>query len=291
MKVMERRYVCSNGVIERTRFVVGDNTQIRRGRRKATSERKQEQNDKSAIRRLARALNCNIREGDGSLLISLDYSEAEMERMVGGLDDDQRAAVASMREPKTWKKKREAPDEKLLEGMAALVAAAEKKLSAWLRKLRKLMTVRFASVTSYTDGETGELVRLHHHVVLMGCGEISLDKMVATWSFGGIDIKRVRSQRDYTPIAVYLLRQAKRTKKDGKLYRISRGLEMPMVEEREVTGSSAMRIPAQAVLFEQTAYDAAQGPMQGQYARYVLCKTKKQQITGMTVEGGGDHAV
>lgn len=291
MRLMERRYLSKNGVIERTRFCVGENATIRRGRHKATTERKQEQNDQSALRRLARAFNCNIQPGDGSMLISLDYSEEELERMIGSLPEEQQRAMKTMLVPTTWKKVRPEKSQDVVDALAAVVRMAEKKLSAWLRKLRKLMPVRFASVTSYTDGDTGELVRLHHHVVLMGCGKISLDKLVDSWSFGGVDCKRISRQADYTPIAVYMLRQARRTKKDGKLYRISRGLEVPMVEEREITGRADIVIPAQAVVFERSEYKAELGPMQGGYARYILSRTKKQKKLGLTVEGGGDDAV
>lgn len=291
VKIVERRYVSRNGVIERTRFVVGDNASIRRGRHKANSERRQEQNDRSALRRLARTLNCNIEKGDGSLLISLDYSEDELEKLISTLPEEQQRAVGTMREPKTWRKTRPEKDETLLAALAGLVAAAEKKLSAWIRKLRKICTVRFASVTSYTDGDTGELVRLHHHVVLMGCGKVSLDALTAVWQHGGTDVRHISGQADYTPVAVYLLRQARRVKKDGKLYRVSRGLEVPVVEEREVTGRSDMVIPAQAVVFERSEYNVDAGPMQGQYARYILAKTKKQRKLGLTVEGGDPDAV
>lgn len=288
---MERRYVSKNGVIERTRFCVGDNATIRRGRHKATSERKQEQNDQSALRRLARALNCNIEAGDGSMLITLDYNDEELEKMIRTMPEDQQRAMAAMTEPTTWKQTRPEKDETMLEALASLIRAAEKKLTAWLRRLRKMMTVRFASVTSYTDGDTGELKRIHHHVVLMGCGKVSLDAMVDSWSFGGVDCKRISTQADYTPIAVYLLRQARRVKKDGKLYRISRGLEVPMVEEREITGRSDIVIPAQAVVFERSEYKAELGPMQGGYARYIMSRTKKQKKLGLAVEGGGQDAV
>ena len=45
MKIMERRYVCKNGVVEQTRYAVGDNTRPRGKRKKGnTSFRKQEAN-------------------------------------------------------------------------------------------------------------------------------------------------------------------------------------------------------------------------------------------------------
>ena len=64
MKIMERKYISANGVVERTRYAVGDNARPRRGKRRGnTTFRKQEQNFNSALRRL---------EEEGTIVLQAD---------------------------------------------------------------------------------------------------------------------------------------------------------------------------------------------------------------------------
>ena len=104
---MERKYLCKNGVVERTRYAVGDNAQVRKGRKKGnTSFRKQEANFNTAVRRLARILNCNYTHDNG-LLLTLDYSGEGMEKLIKGLPEAHRSVIRSMLLPVgqvgTWK--------------------------------------------------------------------------------------------------------------------------------------------------------------------------------------------
>ena len=63
---MERKYISRNGVVERTRYAVGDNA-VPRGKRKKgnTGFRKQEANFNGAIRQAARIMNCNFSASGG----------------------------------------------------------------------------------------------------------------------------------------------------------------------------------------------------------------------------------
>ena len=90
---MERKYKCRNGVIERTRFLVSDNARPRSSKTKGnTPPRKQEANFNSALRRLARILNCNYTHESG-LLITLDYDQPGLQKLCGlaGLTDTETA--------------------------------------------------------------------------------------------------------------------------------------------------------------------------------------------------------
>ena len=107
MKIMERKYISKNGVVERTRYAVGDNAQPRRGKRRGnTSFRKQEQNFNSALRRVARILNCNFDHENG-LLITMDYDENGLEKIIAGMTEEDRKQIEKMRAPVgeigTWK--------------------------------------------------------------------------------------------------------------------------------------------------------------------------------------------
>ena len=106
---MERKYISANGVVERTRYAVGDNAKPRRGKRRGTSSfRKQEQNFNSALRRLSRILNCNYCHENG-MLITLDYDETGLERIIGSLQEEDRETIREMRAPVgkigTWRAK------------------------------------------------------------------------------------------------------------------------------------------------------------------------------------------
>lgn len=207
MKIVERTYVCRNGVVEKTRFLVGDRTRAFGGKRtgKGCSIKKQTDNDRLAVRRLARTLNCNYSHRD--LLVTLTYSDEGIGMLAGSTAEEKREA-------------------------------AEHQGTLWLRRLRRKMggaPLRSVLVTSDMDGETGELVRLHHHVVLPAA--VSWDAMQALWTMGDVDIRQLRQQDDLTPVAVYMLLQVRRVP-EKKKYRCSKGMEQPKIEERFVLGQA-----------------------------------------------------
>lgn len=313
MKIMERKYVCRNGVVERTRYAVGNNA-VPRGKRKKgnTSIRKQEANNNSAIRRAARILNCNYSHENG-LLLTLDYSDAALDRLIGTMHGEQQALLRTLRLPigeiGTWSRAEQRETlghpEQADAALDALKDAAEREFSKWLRRIRRKVDaeIRFLSVTSDLDGTTGEIVRVHHHVVLAVDGgesaqSISWDLLRSQWHNGGVDIQRLRRQRDYTPVASYLLRQV-RHKEDAKKYRVSKGMMMPEISEREILGNVAIKAPAGAIVVEQSAFNVENVT---QYIRYIPKKAAygdvaaqegcvSKRIRHQEEKGGGKHGV
>lgn len=295
MKIMERKYVCANGVVERTRYVVGDNARPRSSRKKGnTTYRKQEANFNSALRKLARILNCNYSHENG-LLITLDYDPAGMEALCrkAKLTEEQTlwamgARVGAIGEWKAAKKGKQAvgidpyEDAELEDGCAKLREAAEKQMNLWLRRIkRKAGSLKYIAVTSDIDGDTGEAVRIHHHLVIAAEG-LSWDLLQQQWRLGSVDIRRLRRQKDYTPVAVYLLRQVRR-QPDAKKYAVSRGMLLPAVTEREVLGNPEIRVPAGACVLERAEYNEETVV---QYVRYVPKKRESR-----TEDGGGEHGI
>lgn len=295
---MERKYICSNGVIERTRYAVGDNAQPRRGRRKgASSARKQEQNYNSALRRLARALNCNCNHD--SLLITLDYSAAGLAGLAASLDDELRrdlelggileATVDTASygvEPEEESREELGADH----GAAAeaLRQAAEKDLSLWLRRVRRVLPGKYIAVTSNLSPATGELVRVHHHVILMLEQEPDskvMERLQRAWKLGGADVRRLWHQQDYTPLAAYLMAQASRVQPDAKKYRVSVGLAQPRTQEREILAHTEIKAPPGANVMERSEYSAE---VVGQYIRYIPRPRKKRQPQLQPAEGADD---
>lgn len=288
MKLMERKYISRNGVVERTRYAVGDNAKPRRGKKRGnTSFRKQEANFNAAVRRVARILNCNYSHDDG-LLVTLDYSPEGLARLIDGLPEQQRSVMEKLRLPLgrvgEWmpanaKGQGEAcaPDSGIAEAMDALRKAAEHQMTLWLRRVRRKygQKMKALMVTSDIDGDTGELVRVHHHLPISAAG-ISWDMLRREWKHGSVDIAQLRSQPDYTPIAVYLLRQVRR-QPDAKKYRVTRGMELPEVEEREILSGAEIRTPPGALVFERSEFSAE---TLTQYVRYLPRRAQRHNRGG-----------
>ena len=281
---MERRYRCANGVVERTRFFVGDNTRIFRGKRKCSKERKQEQNLQSCVRKVARILNCNYTHENG-LLVTLDLDEKGLSKLLSKMDERQREILTSFRSPVgeigTWtslsrsKKERAKGEEDpavMARGLAvqgAMDALREKlghELDLWLRRVKRKHggKIKALSVVSDMDHDTGEVVRCHCHVVFEAEG-LSWDLLRKEWKLGSVDVRQLRKQQDFTPIAVYLMKQV-RSQPEKKKYRVTQGMIKPEVEERIVTGNTEIRVPAGAYVLERTEYH---DDSYGQYIRYI----------------------
>lgn len=302
MKLMEKRYKCANGVVERTRFFVADNTRISRGWRRATKERKEEQNMQSCIRKVARILNCNYTPVNG-LLITLDLHEAGLDKLITKLSPAQQETLAALRCPVgeigTWsavgKKKakdtaseaerKEAQGNAVQEALNSLREEMDHQLSLWLRRLKRKHEgqIKALMVVSDMDHETGELVRCHCHIVLAAEG-ISWDLLRKKWKLGSVDIRQLRGQRDYTPIAVYLMKQVRR-QPEKKKYRVTQGMEQPKVEQRLVTGRTEISVPPGAYVLERSEYQA---DSLGQYIRYIPAKRGPKREKGNEPEGGSE---
>ena len=85
---MERMYISRNGVVEKTRFVVPEGTRERKWRKvKGRDRNRRKENDRSAVRQLARFLNCNA--DNTGFLVTLNFSDQEMDKIFAGMDQDQ----------------------------------------------------------------------------------------------------------------------------------------------------------------------------------------------------------
>ena len=148
---------------------------------------------------------------------------------------------------------------------------AEHQCKLWLRRIARKAggKLKYLGVSSDMDGQTGELVRAHCHVVLDAPG-VSWDALREAWHLGWIDIRQLRKQRDYTPVAVYLMRQVQRVP-DKKKYFVSRGMEQPEVLERIVPYEGEIRVQPGATVLERSAYDPDNV---SQYVRYLPRKPR-----------------
>lgn len=274
------REIQSGRVIEKICFPVAPQTKTRKGRQRGnTLPRKQDANERACTKRLARLLNCNFRAGD--LLLSPSYDAEHMEALL----------------------------ENAGEGADVLRRKAEHVVELFLRRLKRELDkagveLRYIAVTSDMDGDTGELVRVHHHIVIpsdgvtMVSGEIYVGKrrLADIWGQGDMDYRPLHHQDDYTPLAEYLMRQVRRLP-DARKYKPSRNLHKPqLISERIVYTSRELRVPKGAKLLCRAAYQ----PGEAQYIRYVREDQPKRR--GGRSHGGGkaesadrgagaDHAV
>lgn len=272
MKIMERRYRCRNGVVERTQYAVGNNATARGKKKKGnTSFRKQEANFNGAIRKGARILNCNF-AAEGGYFIGLDYGPAGMRKVLakaGVTEDDYLTMVGTISEES---------EPQVEEIMRKVHDAAEHELRLWLRRVRRSFgDVKIFGVTAEIDGDTGEVKRVHHHVCLQLAEKADrMEIMTAVqklWKHGTADVRTLRAMPDYTPVAVYMLRQVIHRKDENK-YIVSRGMEQPEITEREVSGGNEIRVPPGANVLERVNYSEDSF---AQYVRYIPKKRERRR--------------
>lgn len=254
-----------SGIIgEKTKFwVQGERPAGAKSRRKEKQDiRKQEQNEYSAIKRMARLLHANYQQGD--LILGLDYSETGMEKITGRARKEHTDFDSATEE----------------EQADMIWEAAWHEASLCLRRVARAMAeqgqeLQYILVTSDMDGDTGERVRVHHHLIVKaGCQQLFLQK----WGkLGSVDWSPISKQADYTPIAEYLIKQVRRIP-DAKKFRSSRNLIRPQPKDRVVLTDAELRIPKGGkLLFRQEYRSWGASVYQPQYIRYIIPEEKRRK--------------
>lgn len=240
----------AGAVGEKTKFwVAGARPEKRSRKKEMEAAKKQEQNEYSALKNASRLINANF--GAGDLLIGLDYSEAGMARL-------ERYAAESPAEGENEETAH----------MEAIRRAAERELRLCLRRVKRELAkdgtqLRYLAVTSDMDGDTGEAVRVHHHIIV---NEEGKEAFVQKWaSLGGVEWETLREQVDYIRLAEYLLRQVRRVP-DAKKFLTSRNLVRPEPKDRIAVSDAELRVPRGGKLLHRSEYRPG-GP---QYMRYML---------------------
>ena len=258
-KIMRRKYICTNNVVEVTQYVVGDKTQGSPRWRKAKSQDdKRDENARQAVRVAARILNCNYTPEDW--LLTLTWSDEKWKKLVEEVE-----IATSPAAPRN--------DTDLLLDRAREVLAG--KLDQVRRMAKKQgVEVKSFAVTSDLDQETGELVRVHHHVVINAAGK---DLLEQKWDMGLVHCENLYRQDDYTPLAAYLLGQV-RHRENRKKYACSRNMVQPKVEEMVIAEcpESEIRVQPGAKVLDRSPY------REGAMSQYVRYKRK----TGARKRGG-----
>lgn len=228
-------------------WVPGPRPKSATSRRLKQDVHKQEQNGRQAIKKLARLINANYIEGD--YLIGLDYNEAGMDRL-------RRGAARRMGSG--------------LSEMDALYDEAMHQAELCIRRVKEDLKkqeieLRYIVTTSDMDGKTGEAVRLHHHIVVNREAAAAFGRK---WEkLGGVNFRPLSKQKDYTPIAEYLLKQVRNRPNTNK-YIPSRNLIRPAPKDRIAISGSELRAPKGAEILYRSAY----APGMSQYIRYFIMR-------------------
>lgn len=235
----------AGSVGEKTKFWVEGERAPRSARRLKTEARKALANEYSAVKNVARLLNANF--GKGDILLGLDYSQEGYEKLINSIDGYDQLEEAQQLE--------------------ALRTAAERELQLCLRRVRHAMgkseaEVKYIAVTSDMDGKTGEMVRVHHHLVI---NKEALEFFQSKWKLGNCEYETLSGQKDYMPIAEYLMEQVRKIP-DAKKYRPSRNLIHPQPKDRVAKNGGQLRPPKGAVVLRVGEWR----PGKPQYMRYIL---------------------
>lgn len=246
-----RTYIAGK-VCEKIKYWVPGKRPQRVGRRTEADIKKQEHNETQTIRSAARALNENFKAGD--VILGLDYSDEGLGKICGKVDELYELDEA----------------ERLLN----IYETAAHEMKLFLRRVKRecdKQGVEFkygVAVTSDMNGETGELVRVHHHMVI---NKEALEIAQQKWPFGGVHYKTLSVQDDYTAVAEYFIRQTRKIK-DAKKFVCSKNLVRPMPKDRIVPSSAEIRVPAGCVLLHRSEFK----PGRPQYIRYVMPQQKTE---------------
>lgn len=240
----------SGRVVEESTVFVSAQAKPRRNKRKGTTTaQKQDENERDCVKRLARILNCNYAHGD--LLLTPKYDERGLARLEAW-------AVTHREEGQTMED--------------AIIAAAEREGRNYMRRIERELeklgvAFRYVLFTSDMDGETGEAVRIHHHLVIPRVGfELAAKK----WGLGTVDYQILRDQDDYTPLAEYLCRQVRR-RPNAKKYSVSRNMEKPVVNERWAKPGEELRPDRGARVTGRSEWD-------GRGAQYIRFVQKRRAV-------------
>lgn len=268
-KWMERKYVARNGVVERTRFLVGRSAKPRSKKEGRTDERKQEGNRNSATHRLGRLLNHNFSQGD--LFLTLEYTTAERTAL-------RKKALQQLPARHTGEDTRN-----------RVMELAREDAMLFVRRLRRIwgkagQELKAIVVTSDMDNEGKKKAAIHHHLVISGELAVIQEKTLTIggrspeelWGHGITGWECLRSG-SYSPLAVYLMKQV-RDIPQWRKYTTTRNLEKIVPEEYEVgpgtDPTEEIRIPAGARMEERLHFGES---ALCQYVRYIPPEPKAKR--------------
>ena len=264
------RTIEAGDIGEKTKFFVpGKRPDGKLSRRQKNALKKQEQNEYSSLKEFRRLIHANF--GPGDLLLGLDYSDSGLERVM------------------SWGRKNglliDSQDE--MERQNAIWEAASHELEIGLRRVKRHLKkqgleLKALYITSDMDGDTGEIVRVHHHLIVKAEAKDAFVKAWEKFGMGGVDWSPLwENQIDRTGLAEYFMKQVRRIP-DAKKYRGTRNLVRPTVKDRIVATDSELQVPRGGKLIFRQEYEHRMGSKSGfenrrpQYIRYITPKALRR---------------
>ena len=259
--ILMERVIRSGRVEERYRYRVSRCPSPKSLRRKGgTLPRKQDQNERSALKRFTRLINANFEAGD--LLIGLSYADEHILLMRAQAYGD----------------------------LNAMNDLAQDQQRRFLRRLKRELAkqgveLRAIAMASDMDGSTGEVVREHHHIIVKGEGFAWHDgamyvggkPLEEIWGRGSVNVKIMDNRVDHAALAAYLWRQVRRIP-DRKKYSPTRNLRKPeLISEKVVFDDTREIQPPKGA---RLTYRAEHVVGEGQYIRYVVPEKKPRKRGG-----------
>ena len=240
-----RTYRCDNGIEYKTKFPVAETPAVKSSySRMRTAVRRAEKGATEARTELGRLLNCNFRAGR-DVCMGLDFSDealAELERRAGSGDAD-----------------------------ALLIEAGRLMSERYIKRLLRAcakagVELRYAFVVSDMDAATGEMVRVHVHMVVNAeAAELAKKK----WNDGGVWARELYShhQGDLQELADYMISQV-RYFPNAKRYKSSRNLKKAIAGKpvKARSASAELAVPSGCVKIYRSEYHAGR-PQQIRYWR------------------------
>lgn len=238
-------------------------------RRQKNAVKKQEQNEYSSKKALARLINANFKAGD--LFLGLDYSDDGLERIL------------------KWGRSQGLPvdSENEAERQNAIWESATHELDIALRRVKRRLEKQGVELkaiycTSDMDGKTEELERVHHHLIVNADTQ---DAFLSAWEKYGLGnvswTPLWENQIDRTPIAEYIIKQVRRIP-DAKKFRSTRNLTRPVPTNRIVNTDNELMVPRGGKLIFRQEYQSGKADQQEiyhyqpQYIRYITPKALRR---------------
>lgn len=224
-----RKQIKSGDMFEISVFQAPIGRQHRGLRTNIRNTEKQSKNRRAAVRKLARIINANFSKRDEAIVLTYDDLALLEKGMPEGL---------SQEEAREYRHH-----------------AADKQLRLFCDRLRKLckkagVNLRYVAVTSDIDGETGQPVRIHHHVIISG--EASAFAERAWRKRGYVLCQGLQVSTDNFPLAYYMLAQVGH-EWNAKSYIASRNLQKPQETYSIVSSLDLPDPPAGAHVYEHTS--------------------------------------
>ena len=242
------RTIRSGMTVEKTQFWVGEKRPRSPRRKGATTQAKAERNLTGAVRRLARILNCNFREGDLFVTLTYDHEPQSIE------EADKACALF-------WRRMSRALGERL---KGVWITADKDEDSGVSVRLHHHAVISGAGI-EVKDGSQAEAC----------IGGRALSDI---WGHGYVDVRPLNAgQQDFTPVAAYLVRQAAGCAGQQK-WHSSRGLEKPVIVDEQITyDPRELRAPSGADVKEISHYDEQTG---SHYIRYIYTPKPRRKKGG-----------